>query len=274
VTRSPWTQLAHWSALVAAASTVVVIAGGTLVWLAERHVPGSNLLHWGDCLWWSVTTLTTVGYGEHYPVTLLGRVVAVVIMFSGLGIIGAVAAVVAFAFASRLTQRLEAAMSQVESQVEHVEAEMEQAAGRASRRTPSGLRELVVGVADSPTASSLTWLLARLGWHPEAGDQGVSWRDGGLLLRIAVRPWDNPYGIQGRLTFSARTAERLTRIAREATKHGFHAVAPRELRTSATAPAAAPLEEAARAATGTLPPEAAQVILRTASGFEVVLVAS
>ena len=286
-------------------TAVVVVAGGTLVWLAERRAPGSNLLHWGDCLWWSVTTLTTVGYGEHFPVTLVGRLLAVGIMFCGVGIIGAVAAVVAFAFASRLTQRLEAAVSQVESQFEQVEAEIEQVTGHpgghagghaGARRT--GLRELVIGVADRDTAGSLTWLLARLGWHPEAGDSGVSWRDGGVLLQIAVRPWDTPYGVQGRLTFSARTPERLERIAREATRHGFHAVIPRTHGTSPV-PAAtlvsSPIDEVARALVrgraepargpggpGAVPGGEAgpgddgggPVILRTSSGFEVVLVPS
>jgi hypothetical protein len=113
VTRSPWVQLLRWSALVSVVTVTVVIGGGTLVWLIERHAVDSNLHRWGDSIWWSVTTLTTVGYGEHYPVTIWGRLVAVAIMFSGIGIIGAVAAVVAFGFAGRLATRLEAAVSQV-----------------------------------------------------------------------------------------------------------------------------------------------------------------
>ena len=292
MTRSPWAQLARWTALVTAVTLAVVTTGGTLVWLAERHAPRSNLLHWGDCLWWAVTTLTTVGYGEHYPVTLVGRLVAVGIMFSGVGIIGAVAAVVAFAFASRVTQRLEAAVSHMESQVEHVEAEMEHVAGRAAPGAAwaGGLRELVFGVADTGTAASLTWLLARLGWHPEAGDRGVAWRGGGLLMRIAVRPWDIPFGVQGRLTFDAHTPERLERIAREATQHGFHAVHGREAgRAAPRVPAGpVPIEEAARVAVevaarlardadGAGPPRGSagrSVVLRTTSGFEVELVPS
>lgn len=325
MTGSTWSHVFRWSALLAAVTTAVSVSGGTLVWLAERSAPGSNLRHWGDCLWWSVTTLTTVGYGEHYPVTLAGRLVAVVIMFSGVAIIGAVAAVVAFWFASKLTQRLEAAVSQVESQVEHVEAEMESVServgagrGQASR---TGLRELVIGVADPDTAGSLTWLLARLGWHPQAGDHGVSWRDGGLSLRIAVRPWDTPFGVQGRLTFAAGSPDRLARIAGEATGHGFHQPHQRDRQgrpppTPMAAAAAAAAVTAARpgsggrsgtpvrpeagsspgtegslparpATLGDTPPDApfdappgpeavdeAAVVLRTSSGFEVVLVTS
>jgi hypothetical protein len=235
MTRPAWQQMMRWLTLVTGVTFVVVTTGGTLVWLAERDVPSSNLKHWGDCLWWSVTTLSTVGYGEHFPVTLPGRLVAVFVMASGVAIIGAVAAVVAFAFASRLTTRIEAAVHHMESQVEHVEQEMESVNervgdGRGSLRGPTtGLRELVIGVADSETAGSLTWLLARLGWHPEAGDTGVAWRDGGIVLRVAVRPWDQPFGVQGRLTFGAGSPERLARIAREATRHGFHRMVPRPL---------------------------------------------
>jgi hypothetical protein len=264
--------------LVTVVTVMVVIGGGTLVWLIERHAANSNLHRWGDSIWWSVTTLTTVGYGEHYPVTIWGRLVAVGIMFSGIGIIGAVAAVVAFGFAGRLATRLEAAVSQVESQVEHVEAEVENVSERVSpllgmrRRQRTGLRELVIGVADSDTAASLTWLLARLGWHPEAGDNGVSWQDGGVLLRIAVRPWDMPFGVQGRLTFGAGSPERLLRIGREATRHGFH-----QLPSKVPAPAAG-AAGAAVAAVPVLPghgtADGEPITLRTASGFDVVLVTS
>jgi hypothetical protein len=246
----------RWSALVSAVTVFAVVAGGTLVWLIERNVPGSNLHHWGDSLWWAVTTLTTVGYGEHYPVTVLGRLVAVAIMISGIGIIGAVAAVVAFGFAGRLAQRLEDAVSHVEHQVEHVEHEMESVSERVGARRGlfggprGGLRELVIGVADADTASSLTWLLARLGWHPEAGDGGVGWRDGDLLLRIAVRPWDTPFGVQGRLTLAAGSPDRLARIGREAARHGFHRLFPKEPVVVDDQPGASVAGVIARAAVG------------------------
>jgi hypothetical protein len=193
-------------------------------------------------------------------------------MAIGVAIIGAVAAVVAFAFASRLTQRLEAAVTHMESQVEQVEHEMqgvsERVDGRPARGPTTNLRELVIGVHDSDTAASLTWLLARLGWHPEAGDGLVAWRDGGVVLRVAVRPWDTPFGVQGRLTFGAGSAERLLRISREAMRHGFHEVPTRVSQAAAVAAAMASPMILTEVADGQ------PVTLRTASGFEVVLVTS
>jgi hypothetical protein len=109
----------------------------------------------------------------------------------------------------------------------------------------------------------------------------VSWRDGGVLLRIAVRPWDTPFGVQGRLTFSAGTIERLARIARESTRHGFHRVTPKATDTVLEKVTELVVEKVGPLAAGLVPaqtgPDTADdipVTLRTVSGFEVVLVTS
>ena len=269
--------------MVSATTTAIVIVGGTAVWRLERDGPGTNLRTWGDAVWWSITTITTVGYGEHYPVTVAGRIIAVGIMISGIAIIGAVAAIVAFGFAGRLAQRLEDAVSHVESQVEQVEADVEAVEdeiagsrrGWGGRQPVSGLRALTVGVADADCAASLTWLLARLGWHPMADGTGIAWLRGGVQLRIAVRPWDVG-GIQGRLTFAAGSPERLERIAHEAARHGLRRVTPRTAESSA--PGATPSSRAtaarAEADPGDEPAVGAPVVLRTSGGFEVILVVS
>ncbi|WP_141549983.1 potassium channel family protein, partial [Nocardia farcinica] len=49
----------------------------------------------GDALWWATTTITTVGYGEHHPVTPSGRVVAACLMFSGIALFSVVTGSVA-----------------------------------------------------------------------------------------------------------------------------------------------------------------------------------
>jgi hypothetical protein len=235
-------------------AALVVVGGGLVVWRLERNAPGSNLQHWGDSLWWAMSTLTTVGYGEHFPVTLGGRLVAVGIMVFGIAIIGAVAAMVAFGFGHRFAQRLEAAVHQVEEAQQHAVIASHTP---PVEQTDSGLQEIVIALPDADCAASLTWLLARLGWHPTADDSGLGWARGGTRLRLAIRPWATPVGIQGRLTFGAGRPDRLARIAREALRHGFHRVAmsPSKLSIN-TIPADDP------------------VILRTGSGFEVALTAS
>lgn len=62
---------------------------------AEESAPHSNIHTIGDALWWAVVTVTTVGYGDFYPVTLVGRLVAVGLMVGGIAVLGVVTASVA-----------------------------------------------------------------------------------------------------------------------------------------------------------------------------------
>ncbi len=80
---------------VSGASVLAVGLGALAVLDTERGAPGANLTSVGDSLWWAATTVTTVGYGEHYPVTTEGRLVAVALMLVGIGLVGAVTASVA-----------------------------------------------------------------------------------------------------------------------------------------------------------------------------------
>ena len=59
---------------------------------AEQDASGANITTFGDALWWSATTVTTVGYGDFYPVTLAGRLIAVALMIVGIATVGAVIA--------------------------------------------------------------------------------------------------------------------------------------------------------------------------------------
>jgi voltage-gated potassium channel len=56
--------------------------------ICERQAPDANIRTAGDALWWSVTTITTVGYGDKYPVTTEGRIIATVLMAGGVGLFG------------------------------------------------------------------------------------------------------------------------------------------------------------------------------------------
>ena len=91
----------------AAVSAAVVLAGGAAVWQLEGDRRGSTFHSWGDGVWWALTTLTTVGYGDHVPASTSGRVVAALIMVMGVAVLGAVAAVVALIFATAVARREE-----------------------------------------------------------------------------------------------------------------------------------------------------------------------
>jgi voltage-gated potassium channel len=61
----------------------------------ESQSPDANITNDGDPFWYSSVTITTVGYGDRYPVTAAGRITAMFIMFMGVGIIGALASILA-----------------------------------------------------------------------------------------------------------------------------------------------------------------------------------
>jgi voltage-gated potassium channel len=71
---------------------LVVWFASTGILLAETS-PESNIRTAEDALWWAMTTITTVGYGDRYPVTSAGRVVASLAMVSGIGVFGALSGV-------------------------------------------------------------------------------------------------------------------------------------------------------------------------------------
>jgi len=74
---------------------IVLTTASALVLVFEGGNPDANIKTGGDALWWAIVTITTVGYGDLYPVTAFGRMVGVVVMLSGIGIIGAMASIVA-----------------------------------------------------------------------------------------------------------------------------------------------------------------------------------
>jgi voltage-gated potassium channel len=77
------------------AALLVLISASIVVLEAESRAPGANITTGGDALWWAIVTITTVGYGDKYPITAVGRSAAVFVMVAGIGIIGSLASIMA-----------------------------------------------------------------------------------------------------------------------------------------------------------------------------------
>jgi voltage-gated potassium channel len=80
------------------AVAVLIFVCAALEKAFEAGTKGSNIHSYADALWWAVVTVTTVGYGDRFPVTAAGRGIAVVLMLVGIGLVGVVTATLASYF--------------------------------------------------------------------------------------------------------------------------------------------------------------------------------
>ena len=115
------------------AATVLVLNGAVIVYLFERHAPGSNIHTLGNSLWWSFVTVTTVGYGDFYPVTTWGRVTACFIMGTGLLTLAVVTAQVSSSFVAQGPSRARPAPQDEPARHEVTLAELDQRLARIER---------------------------------------------------------------------------------------------------------------------------------------------
>ena len=81
--------------ILATAAFSIIFVGGFGVFLAEHGHPGANITQFSDAIWWAVVTLATVGYGDYYPVTAVGRIIAIFMIISGIGIFALMVATLA-----------------------------------------------------------------------------------------------------------------------------------------------------------------------------------
>ena len=119
---------------VVGATGLVLFVASLAILEAERGTPGANIETFGDALWWSASTVTTVGYGDQFPVTAAGRLVAIALMLCGIALIGVVTAT----FASWLLDKVK---------------EVEESTQAATRRD---IQELTREVAELRGALSVT----------------------------------------------------------------------------------------------------------------------
>jgi voltage-gated potassium channel len=94
--------------------------------ICEQQNPDANIKTAGDAIWWSVTTITTVGYGDKYPVTGEGRIVAMILMVSGIGLFGILSGLAASFFLGSKQQTIVHEENKILARLEKLEEKIDQ----------------------------------------------------------------------------------------------------------------------------------------------------
>jgi len=93
--------------------TLLLLVSGSIA-ILEFEVPGGgNIANAEDAMWWAVSTMTTVGYGDRYPITSEGRIVAVFLMAAGVGLFGTVSGAVASWFLSPAAEEADVDLAEI-----------------------------------------------------------------------------------------------------------------------------------------------------------------
>ena len=74
---------------------LVIYTSALSVFEAERYADGANITSFGEAIWWALASVTTVGYGDRFPVTEDGRFVATFLMIIGIGLFSSLTALLA-----------------------------------------------------------------------------------------------------------------------------------------------------------------------------------
>ena len=132
--RKPLT--ARRSAFIIAAFTLLVtLAGGVLAWLTDRN----DFPSLGVALWWSLQTVTTVGYGDVVPTNTGGRVIGAVVMLSGIGFLTVITAAVTAALVESARGRMGGASDRdLSAQLEEISTRLSAIEASGSREPPEG----------------------------------------------------------------------------------------------------------------------------------------
>ncbi len=108
---------------------LMLIVAGVLILQVETAAQ-SNIRTAEDALWWALSTITTVGYGDRYPVTTEGRLVAALLMCAGVGLFGMFSGFLAAWFVAPATQQERGELDALKEEVHQLKVMLEKTVGR------------------------------------------------------------------------------------------------------------------------------------------------
>ncbi len=137
-------------------TTLTIVVAAVLVTIFERDAPGANIRSLGDALWWTTETVSTVGYGDFYPVTTLGRLVAVALFVNGIALLSAVTATIAakvLDYDDETGEDTEVGLGDLHHRLANIERQLSQLVDVTSSATKAAEDDDAAALADRPPAS-------------------------------------------------------------------------------------------------------------------------
>jgi len=116
--------------LIATLLALVLITASSTAILHFENSGEANIKTAGNALWWAFATITTVGYGEYYPVTAEGRIVAAILMTAGVGLFGAFSAALAAWFLVPENEETDAEIAGMRDEIQKLREAVERLALR------------------------------------------------------------------------------------------------------------------------------------------------
>jgi len=135
---------------------LVVTVGSILIVLSEEPVAEANIKSGADAVWWAIVTVATVGYGDRYPVTPLGRLIGAVMIVMGVSLFSVLTSYIATQFMARRKSAGQSDTELVRMQVEQSIAEWRRSAeaeSAALRQEVAALRYLIRDMAGTKSQS-------------------------------------------------------------------------------------------------------------------------
>lgn len=167
---------------IAGGAVLLANTGALAVLAAERTNPDANIAGFGDAIWWAVTTMSTTGYGDRYPTTTEGRIVAVALQIGGVAIFSTVTSSVGYWFGSQIRSAEKVKTVALEARLDRQQQMLEALLTNAGIAIPAEVVDLSVG----STAAEFTQVSAReaLLWRALCGALGVY-----ILVVLVTQVW-------------------------------------------------------------------------------------
>jgi voltage-gated potassium channel len=125
--RSARRQLAQSTLLIVSyVVTVVVAVGSILMVQAEAGTPDANIVTGDDAIWWSLVTVATVGYGDLYPVTYVGRLIGVVMIVMGVSLFTVLTSYIASFFVAKGEDSVVREVQQLRTEIQDLQRTLQQ----------------------------------------------------------------------------------------------------------------------------------------------------